>query len=104
MNFLEELKWRGLVKDFTDLAALQEQLDKPTTVYCGFDPTADSLHVGHLQQIMLLKRYQNAGHHVLALAGGFTGMIGDPTPTTERKLLRHKGPGSYDRVTPEAAS
>lgn len=90
MNFLEELKWRGLVKDFTDLAALQEQLDKPTTVYCGFDPTADSLHVGHLQQIMLLKRYQNAGHHVLALAGGFTGMIGDPRPTTERKLLRHE--------------
>lgn len=90
MNFLEELQWRGLVKDYTDLEALQKRLEKPTTVYCGFDPTADSLHVGHLQQIMLLRRYQKVGHRVLALAGGFTGMIGDPRPTTERKLLQHE--------------
>lgn len=90
MNFLEELQWRGLVKDCTNLEALQKQLETPTTVYCGFDPTADSLHVGHLQQIMLLKRYQKAGHKAIALAGGFTGMIGDPRPTTERKLLQHE--------------
>ncbi|MEF9968564.1 MAG: tyrosine--tRNA ligase, partial [Longicatena sp.] len=76
MNFLEELKWRGLVKDCTDLLGLEEKLKEPVTAYCGFDPTADSLHVGHLQQIMLLRRYQNAGHRPIALCGGGTGMIG----------------------------
>lgn len=90
MEFLDELKWRGLVKDVTDEEGLRQVLSKPTTVYCGFDPTADSLHVGHLQQIMLLKRYQKAGHRPIALCGGFTGMIGDPRPTTERKLLTHE--------------
>ena len=90
MNFIEELKWRGLVKDVTDYDGLVEALKNPQTVYCGFDPTADSLHVGHLQQIILLRRYQNAGHRPIALCGGFTGMIGDPRPTTERKLLTHE--------------
>ena len=89
MRFIEELKWRGLVKDCTDYDALSERLEKPATIYCGFDPTADSLHVGHLQQIILLRRYQNEGHKPIALCGGFTGMIGDPRPTTERKLLTH---------------
>jgi tyrosyl-tRNA synthetase len=90
MNFIEELKWRGLVKDVTDYDGLIEALKQPQTVYCGFDPTADSLHVGHLQQIILLRRYQNAGHRPIALCGGFTGMIGDPRPTSERKLLSHE--------------
>jgi len=90
MNFIEELEWRGLVKDCTDREGLEKQLEKPTTIYCGFDPTADSLHVGHLQQILLLRRYQQAGHQPIALCGGFTGMIGDPRPTTERKLLTHE--------------
>lgn len=90
MDFIEELKWRGLVKDCTDYDNLVERLKKPVTVYCGFDPTADSLHVGHLQQILLLRRYQKAGHTPIALCGGFTGMIGDPRPTTERKLLTHE--------------
>jgi len=90
MNFIEELKWRGLVKDCTDYEALCEKLKTPTVIYCGFDPTADSLHVGHMQQIILLKRYQLAGHTPIALCGGFTGMIGDPRPTTERKLLTHE--------------
>ena len=90
MEFIEELKWRGLVKDCTDYDGLVEKLKTPTTVYCGFDPTADSLHVGHLQQILLLKRYQMAGHTPIALCGGFTGMIGDPRPTIERKLLTHE--------------
>ena len=90
MDFIEELHWRGLVKDVTDLDGLKETLKKPVTVYCGFDPTADSLHVGHLQQIILLCRYQRAGHRPIALCGGFTGMIGDPRPTTERKLLTHE--------------
>ncbi|MBR4444322.1 MAG: tyrosine--tRNA ligase [Solobacterium sp.] len=90
MEFLEELKWRGLVKDCTDYDGLKERLQKPAVIYCGFDPTADSLHVGHLQQILLLRRYQKAGHTPIALCGGFTGMIGDPRPTTERKLLTHE--------------
>ena len=90
MEFIEELMWRGLVKDCTDYDGLVEKLKTPTTVYCGFDPTADSLHVGHLQQILLLRRYQLAGHTPIALCGGFTGMIGDPRPTTERKLLTHE--------------
>ena len=90
MDFIEELKWRGLVKDCTDYDSLVERLKAPMTVYCGFDPTADSLHVGHLQQILLLRRYQKAGHTPIALCGGFTGMIGDPRPTTERKLLSHE--------------
>lgn len=86
MNFLEELTWRGLVKDVTDLDGLIERIKEPMTVYCGFDPTADSLHIGHLQQLLLLKRYQMQGHHPIALIGGATGMIGDPRPTTERSL------------------
>ena len=90
MDFIEELQWRGLVKDVTNLEELKEALKKPVTLYCGFDPTADSLHVGHMQQILLLRRYQNAGHRPIALCGGFTGMIGDPRPTTERKLLTHE--------------
>ena len=90
MDFIEELKWRGLVKDVTAYEGLVEALKTPQTIYCGFDPTADSLHVGHLQQIILLRRYQNAGHRPIALCGGFTGMIGDPRPTTERKLLSHE--------------
>ena len=87
MEFIEELKWRGLVKDCTDYEGLIERLKNPSVCYCGFDPTADSLHVGHLQQVLLLRRYQKAGHTPIALCGGFTGMIGDPRPTTERKLL-----------------
>ncbi len=87
MNFIEELKWRDLVKDVTNIEALKARLQTPTTLYCGFDPTAESLHIGHLQQLILLKRYQRQGHHPLALIGGGTGMIGDPRPTTERQLL-----------------
>ena len=87
MNFIEELKWRNLFKDCTDEEALIERLKTPISLYCGFDPTADSLHIGHLQQIILLLRYQKAGHHPIALIGGGTGMIGDPRPTSERQLL-----------------
>ena len=86
MDFLDELTWRGLIKDVTDLEGLKERIKNPMTVYCGFDPTADSLHIGHLQQLLLLKRYQQQGHHPIALIGGATGMIGDPRPTTERSL------------------
>lgn len=87
MNFLDELVWRDLVKDVTNVEGLKERLKTPISLYCGFDPTADSLHIGHLQQLVLLKRYQREGHHPIALLGGATGMIGDPRPTTERQLL-----------------
>lgn len=90
MNFIDELKWRGLFKDATNEEALRKRLETPITLYCGFDPTATSLHVGHLQQLILLKRYQAQGHHPIALIGGATGMIGDPRPTTERSMLDDK--------------
>ncbi|MBW8780482.1 MAG: tyrosine--tRNA ligase [Verrucomicrobia bacterium] len=89
MTFLEDLQWRGLLADCTDLDALAKRLNEgPVTLYCGFDPTGDSLHVGHLMGQLTLKRFQLAGHHVLPLAGGATGMIGDPSgKSAERNLL-----------------
>jgi tyrosyl-tRNA synthetase len=87
MNFIEELSWRGLIHDVTP--GTDEQLNKEmTSAYIGFDPTADSLHVGSFAQIMLLKRFQLAGHKPIALVGGATGMIGDPSgKSQERNLL-----------------
>ena len=87
MDFFDELKWRGLIKDVTDEESLRERLKSPITCYCGFDPTAYSCHIGHLQQVILLRRYQKAGHRPIVLVGGATGMIGDPRMTSERKLL-----------------
>ncbi|TAK97270.1 MAG: tyrosine--tRNA ligase [Verrucomicrobia bacterium] len=89
MNLLEELQWRGLVQDCTDAAELTKRLAAgPVTLYCGFDPTADSLHVGHLMGQVMLRRFQLAGHHPLPLAGGATGSIGDPSgKSSERQLL-----------------
>jgi tyrosyl-tRNA synthetase len=86
---LVDLARRDLVHDATDPAALEARLGAgPTSLYCGFDPTADSLHVGNLQQILLLRRFQLAGHRPIALAGGATGMVGDPGGrATERPLL-----------------
>ncbi len=88
-GLLEDLRARGLLHDHTDLDALVGRLDAgPTPVYCGFDPTADSLHIGNLQSIMLLRRFQMAGHPPIALVGGATGMIGDPSGrTSERTFL-----------------
>lgn len=86
MDFLEELTWRGMLYDSTD--GLREALAAgPVTGYIGFDPTADSLHVGSLLPLMGLARLQRAGHAPIAIAGGGTGMIGDPKPTQERPLL-----------------
>ena len=87
MNFIEELQFRNLFKDCSDIDGLKERLNQPITLYCGFDPTADSLHIGHLQQLLLLKRFALQGHRPIALLGGATGMIGDPRPTTERALV-----------------
>ncbi|CAL9380629.1 tyrosine--tRNA ligase [Streptomyces sp. enrichment culture] len=86
-DIVDELKWRGLFAQSTDEDALRKALaDGPVTFYCGFDPTAPSLHVGHLVQVLTMRRLQLAGHRPLALVGGATGQIGDPKPTAERTL------------------
>ena len=87
MNFIEELTWRGMIHDITP--GTEEQLQKEmTSAYVGIDPTADSLHIGHLVSVMMLKHFQIAGHKPIALVGGATGMIGDPSgKSTERNLL-----------------
>ncbi|WP_104081215.1 tyrosine--tRNA ligase [Cryobacterium sp. Y11] len=83
----EEINWRGLVHVSTDETDLKALLDGgPITYYCGFDPTAPSLHLGNLVQLLLMRRLQLAGHHPLGLVGGSTGLIGDPRPTAERTL------------------
>lgn len=88
-NVFEELSWRRLINQTTDDENLPKWLmEKPRTVYAGFDPTADSLHVGHLMALMILRRFQQAGHRPIAVVGGATGMIGDPSgKSEERKLL-----------------
>lgn len=87
MNFIDELSWRGMVHDI--MPGTKEQLDKElTTAYVGIDPTADSLHIGHLVSVMMLKHFQAAGHRPLVLVGGATGMIGDPSgKSAERNML-----------------
>jgi tyrosyl-tRNA synthetase len=88
VSILEELKWRGLVADCTDASELAKRVAAPVTLYCGFDPTADSLHVGNLVPLLALRRFQLLGHHPIAVAGGATGMVGDPSgKTQERQLL-----------------
>ena len=87
MNFIEELTWRGMIHQM--MPGTEEQLKKEmTTAYLGIDPTADSLHIGHLVGVMMLKHFQRSGHKPIALIGGATGMIGDPSmKSQERKLL-----------------
>ncbi|MDD4514209.1 tyrosine--tRNA ligase [Massilibacteroides sp.] len=87
MNFVEELRWRGMIHDM--MPGTEEQLQKEmTSAYVGIDPTADSLHIGHLVSVMMLKHFQRAGHRPIALVGGATGMIGDPSlKSAERNLL-----------------
>ena len=87
MNFVEELTWRGMIHDI--MPGVEQQLAKEmTTAYVGIDPTADSLHIGHLVSVMILKHFQACGHRPVALVGGATGMIGDPSgKSLERNLL-----------------
>ena len=86
-DILDELQWRGAVAQTTDEAALREALAAgPITLYCGFDPTAPSLHFGNFVQLVALRRFQRAGHKVICLVGGSTGLIGDPKPTSERLM------------------
>ncbi|MDR0371642.1 MAG: tyrosine--tRNA ligase [Prevotellaceae bacterium] len=86
MNFVEELQWRGMIHSM--MPGTEEQLQKEmTTAYIGFDPTADSLHIGHLVSVMMLRHFQRAGHKPIALVGGATGMIGDPSLKSEERNL-----------------
>lgn len=86
MNFVEELKWRGMIQDF--MPGTEEQLEKEmTSAYLGIDPTADSLHIGHLVGVMMLRHFQRSGHKPIALIGGATGMIGDPSGKSQERVL-----------------
>src|SRR3954471_17706860 len=86
MNLIEELRWRGMIQDI--MPGTEEQLNRErTTAYIGFDPTADSLHIGSLVPILLLVHLQRAGHKPIALIGGATGMIGDPSGKSEERNL-----------------
>jgi len=99
VSILEELKWRGLIADCTDAAELEKKISSPITLYSGFDPTADSLHVGHLVPLLALRRFQLLGHFPIALAGGATGSIGDPSwkaqerPLLTKEILEHNVAG-----------
>src|SRR5438045_5830815 len=88
MNILDELEWRGLLHDCTDRAELRKRRDAgPITLYAGFDPTAESLHVGSMVPLLTLRRFQLADHHPIAVAGGATGSIGDPSGKGEERQL-----------------
>jgi tyrosyl-tRNA synthetase len=99
-DVLDDLQWRGLIALSTDLDALRAELSRgPITYYCGFDPTAPSLHIGNLVQILTVRRLQLAGNLPLALVGGATGLIGDPRPESERTLnSRETVAGWVDRI------
>ena len=105
-NVLDELRWRGAIAQTTDETALRAALeDGPIAVYCGFDPTAPSLHFGNFVQLVALRRFQRAGHRVICLVGGSTGQIGDPKATAERVLksreqTAHNVARIKDLVTP----
>ncbi|EOR23818.1 tyrosyl-tRNA ligase [Niallia nealsonii AAU1] len=89
MNLLEDLQWREIIYQQTDEEGLKEQLAKGmTSLYCGVDPTADSMHIGHLLPFLTLRRFQNAGHRPIVLVGGATGLIGDPSGKSEERKLQ----------------
>ena len=88
MNIVEEFKARGLLAQCTDEAAVTELLEKEkVSFYIGFDPTADSLHVGHMMQMIIMARMQRAGHRPIAIFGGGTGMIGDPSGKSDMRRM-----------------
>lgn len=89
-NIYEELKYRGLIQQFSDEEKVKELLSKPTCIYCGFDPSASSMHLGNYVMISLLMRLQKAGHKVIAVVGGATGMIGDPSGKSKERNLQSK--------------
>ncbi|MGP1413517.1 MAG: tyrosine--tRNA ligase [Bacillales bacterium] len=88
INIVDDLNYRGLIKDYSNEENMKNLLDKPQTIYCGFDPSANSLHIGNFVMISILMRLQKAGHRIIAVVGGATGMIGDPGgKSKERNLL-----------------
>ncbi len=98
-DIIDELEWRDLLAQSTDLDELRKVLaDGPVTLYCGIDPTAGSMHVGHLTQVLTLARFQRAGHRPIALVGGGTGLVGDPKATTERALNPAETVEQWSRV------
>src|SRR5690606_34549068 len=91
MDLIQDLEYRGLIQQTTDREGLRDILQNESiTLYCGFDPTADSLHIGHLVPLIMLKRFQQAGHRPIALVGGGTGMIGDPSGRSTERTLNTK--------------
>ncbi|MCM2589620.1 tyrosine--tRNA ligase [Rossellomorea marisflavi] len=89
MELLKDLDWRGITYQQTDAEGLEKQLEKESiSIYCGIDPTADSMHIGHLLPFLTLRRFQNAGHRPLVLVGGATGLIGDPSGKSEERKLQ----------------
>lgn len=89
-NIVEELKWRGLIKDFSNEDEVRELLNTKQTIYCGFDPSASSMHIGNFVMISMLMRLQQAGHKIVAVVGGATGMIGDPSGKSKERTLQTK--------------
>ncbi len=90
MDFIEELNYRNLIEQYSNEEAVRDLLKKPTTIYCGFDPSASSMHLGNYVMISLLKRFQKAGHRIVAVVGGATGMIGDPSGKSKERNLQTK--------------
>ena len=91
MNIIEELIWRGAINQQTDEQGLIEEIEQhPITLYCGVDPTGNSMHIGHLIPFMILKRFQLQGHHPVVVIGGATGSIGDPSGRTSERTLQTK--------------
>ena len=88
MTLFEELKWRGLIKDISSPELEKKLNEGGLNFYIGTDPTADSLHVGHLSSFLISKRLKDAKHNPILLIGGATGMIGDPRPTTEIQMIK----------------
>ncbi|MEO0011229.1 MAG: hypothetical protein RIQ39_818, partial [Actinomycetota bacterium] len=86
-DLLEDLKWRGLIAQTTDEAALSEAMKKPITLYLGTDPTAPSIHVGNLVPLLVMRRFQLAGHNPILLVGGATGLVGDPSGRNDERSL-----------------
>ncbi|MBD1223899.1 tyrosine--tRNA ligase [Virgibacillus halodenitrificans] len=106
MDILQDLEKRGLIHQTTDREGLEKHLaENQVTLYCGFDPTADSLHIGHLLPITMLKRFQKAGHKPIALVGGGTGMIGDPSGRTSERSLNeaHVVKGFSEKIKQQIA-
>ncbi len=103
-DIIDELKWRGLIAQSTDEAALRARLaEGPITVYAGFDPTAESLHAGNLVPLLALRRFQRAGHRAIALAGGATGLVGDPSGRASERTLNtpERVRELVDRIRPQ---